>query len=450
MSGMDSFNDSFTIQELKTSASISFSTHGTLLDYSSEIDIDNDNDDVNSLLKLPISPVSQSQEEEEEEHDGHEGMSSTAQEECTGIPDAAQLEAEHLSLMEAETKAEAEATSDSIPPNLPNELSISISTTQTSHCNEKNSKGQSPLSISSSNCFLDGIKLLIQRGANINLQDGFGRTALHLACANAQCDRHHACIDYLLFNGADVSIHDLHGKTPLHIAANEGCVECINKLLEHKADPNARDESGEIPLHIAARMMHLECMEALSPSCEDSTSTVESTSSILQFENDTNVYQFACDRSMTTRSMQEMTSSTAIAAAGNESWHDSGYFTARGNAWTKSKYYPSNKIEEEMDFSQSTESDSLSQHNVDTAGELSSTWAASKSLEFTMGLALYLIDFFLCWLRNHVVSKSPVMMQANNDVSPRGQEESCLSFKEPPDHIKEAMERYKQQRDMQN
>lgn len=451
---MDSFNDSFAIQELKTSASVSFSTHGTLLDYSSEIDADNEqenlDDDVSSLSKLPISPVSQSHEEDEEEHDQEE-TSSTAHDECTGIPNAAleDEEAEPMSLTEAEATAETEATSDLIPPNLPHELSIL--TTPTSHCNEKNSKGQTPLSIVSSNCFLDGMKLLVERGANINLTDALGRSPLHLACENSQSDSHHACIDYLLKNGANVSIQDLHGSTPMHIAANEGCVECVKKLMLHKANPNARDVCGEIPLHIAARMMHLECMKALSPSCGASTSSVESTSSI-----DTDVCQFACNRSMmTTRLMQEMTSAI-VTAAGNESWHDSGYFTARGgNAWTKSKYYPSNKIEEEIDFSQSTvnsESDSLSQHDnsveSNTADELSSTWATAKSLEFIMGLALCLVDFFLSRLRLHFVSKSPVMMKANNIACPGGQEGSCLSFKEPPDHIKEAMDRYKQQRGM--
>lgn len=425
----DSFNDSFTIQELRTSASISFSTHGTNpLDYSSDIDDDVVN---SSLLKLPISPVSQSQEEEEDkqqhvDHDEHEGRRSTIQEEeCTGITAAAQLEVEP-------TLMEAEATS-----NLPNELSIS--TSQTSHCNEKNSNGQSPLSISASNCFLDGMKLLIERGADINLQDAFGRTTLHLTCENVQSSSHHDCIDYLLSRGANSCIQDLHGRTPLHIAANEGCVECINKLMEHGQDPNVRDSSGEIPLHIATRMMHLECMEALSPSCEDSTSSVESTSSVFQFENETSFYHH-CDRS---RSMQEMTSG----AAGKESWHDSGYFTARGIAWTKSKYHPSNKIEESVSLSTlQSESDSDAENNA--GGELSSTpWAAAQSLEIILRLALGLIDLFLSWLRNHVVSKSSLMMQANNDVSPGGgQEESCCSsMKEPPDHIKEAMDRYKQQ-----
>ena len=436
----DSFNDS----ELKTSprlssASISFSTHGTFpMDYSSEIDIDNEND---SLLLLPISPVSQDNEEEEDDNDEHEG-SSASKEECTDVVAAT---------VEADTTLMVESTSDSIIPSVPNELSIS--TSQTSHCDERNSNGQSPLSISSSKCFLEGMKLLIERGANINLQDSYGRTPLQLVCESTNSDNHHESIDYLLQHGANPCIQDLQGRTSLHIAAAARCVHCINKLMEHKADPNVRDSSGDIPLHIATKMMHLECMEALSPSCEDSASSVDSTSSILQFGNDSSFYQLAGDRSIP-RSMQEITSASAV-TTGKESWHDSGYFTARGNAWTKSsKYYQSNKIEEEIDSSQSTlhsESDSLSQQeNVvnHTGGELTSTRrVAALSLQFILRLALYLIDSFLGWLRNCSEKKSPQMMHGSN-VSTGRQE--GLSFKEPPAHIKQAMDRFKQQQDMQS
>ena len=413
----DSFDDSEPkASPRQSSASISFSTHTFPLDYSSELDTD----DVNSLLlpispvagqeeTIPISPVSpQSQEDEEKEEEMEAEMDNDVKHEERSI-----------SLLEASA-------------DVPNELSIS-KTSQTSRCNEQNANGQSPLSISSSKCFLGGIKLLVERGANINIQDAFGRTPLHLVCENANSDNHHDSLDYLL-RGADPCIQDLQGRTPLHIAANAGCVVCINKLLEHDADPNIRDSSGEIPLHIAARMLHLECMEALSPSCEDSTSSVASTSSIIQIENDTSFYHFAGDRM--TRSMQEMT--------GKESWHDSGYFTARGNAWTKSKYYPSNKIEEEIDSSQSTlhsESDSsLSQQESNAGVQLTRTrW--NTLLELFLRLALYVIDSFLTRLRKHIVTDAPLMKKGSL------LEESRLSFQEPPAHIKEAMERFKQQQE---
>ena len=394
---VDSFNDSeLKASPRQSSASISFSTHGTFpMDYSSEID-----NDENSLLQLPISPVSQSQEEEEEMKEREDNVEN--EERSISL-----LEADNL-LREIESSEGMLVPSESttLPDvHVPNELSIS-KTSQTSHCNEKNANGQSPLSISSSNCFLDGMKLLVERGANINLQDAFGRSPLHLVCENADSDNHHDSLDYLLQNGANPCIQDLQGRTPLHIAANVGCVDCINKLME---------------------------------SCEDSTSSVDSTSSIIQFGNDKSFYQ----------SMQEMTvAASAATNTGKESWHDSGYFTARGNAWTKSKYYPSNKIEEEIDFSQSTlrsESDSLSQQDSNAGVELASTrW--NTALELILRLALYLIDFFLSTLRNHVVTKAP----PKNGSPGKQEERSCLSFKEPPAHVKEAMDRFKQQQDMQN
>ena len=399
----------------------SFST--LAMDYSS------DNDENSIIMQLPISPVCQSQDEEEEEdnNDSCEHDEGRAEQDTSIV---------NSSLLESPNEVEVS-----------NELSVS--TSQTSHCNEKNSQGQSPLSISSHNCFLDGMKLLIERGANINLQDDFGRTPLHLVCENAanSANDHHDLLDYLLQNGANPCIQDLNGSTPLHIAASKGCVVCINKLMQHKAEPNSRDARGEIALHIATRGMHLECMEALSPSCENSTSNDDSSCSILlQFENDS-FYQFAGDRSLA-RSSQEM-ASTTVKENDIELWHDSGYFTARGNAWTKSKYYARSKIEEEEEVvgssvgsSQSalqSESDSLSpQEFAESSG---SKWDAAH---FFTRLVLCFIDFLLTWMRNQVVKKTTQGHESKGHESNRGR-----SFIEPPDHIKEAMARFKEKQDTQ-
>ena len=48
-----------------------------------------------------------------------------------------------------------------------------------SDCDARNAEGQSALSISSSNCFLGGMKLLIDSSADVNLRDVYMRTPLH-------------------------------------------------------------------------------------------------------------------------------------------------------------------------------------------------------------------------------------------------------------------------------
>jgi len=49
----------------------------------------------------------------------------------------------------------------------------------------------------------------------VNIQDGRGRTMLHLALENAR--NNHSVIDYLSTK-VDVSIQDVEGNTPLHVA----------------------------------------------------------------------------------------------------------------------------------------------------------------------------------------------------------------------------------------
>ena len=400
---VDSSNGSFTNQELKSSprqssVSISFSTQDTFpMKYSSEIHSDEDG---SSILKLPISPVTH-EEIEQCQHTQEELFASSTTE------------------LEVEPK-------DADPDPIPNELSLSIPTSQ-SRCNEKNLSGQSPLSISSSNCFLSGMKLLIERGANINLQDAHGRTPLHLAC-NSHLDSHHVCIEYLLRNRANPNIQDSFCRSPLHIAAAAECVECVRMLINHNANPNVKDSNGDIPLHIASRMKNLEIMEALSPSACDESSSVESeSSSILQFDNDSSFFFPRGD--IQSRTMQESMSNT---------WNDSGYFTARGNAWTKNKYYPSGKIEEEEKISQSENGDSMNQSQTNS-GDLTNT-RSSQSLDLISRLVLYVVDFLLTALFSSVPTKSSQMTEAT--IRP---EERTYTFKkvEPPDHVKEAMDRYK-------
>src|SRR6056300_1153278 len=151
----DSLNDSFTIQELiksprQSSISISFSSHECPLNYSTDIDEAEHDNDENLLFRLPISPVSPDNVEQAQE------TTATTTELLEEEPDIVEQADDTAAI-----KTEEEESDSSIPSNLPNELSISTSQTLFSHCNRKNKNGESPLSLSSSECFLKGMKLLI-------------------------------------------------------------------------------------------------------------------------------------------------------------------------------------------------------------------------------------------------------------------------------------------------
>jgi ankyrin repeat protein len=92
-------------------------------------------------------------------------------------------------------------------------------------------------------------------------RDGF--TALHLAAFFGQED----AVKVLLERGAEVNLVARHASihvTPLHSAAAGGFhPEVVKLLLAHGADPNAAQDGGFTPLHSAAQNDHREVAEAL-------------------------------------------------------------------------------------------------------------------------------------------------------------------------------------------
>jgi ankyrin repeat protein len=129
-------------------------------------------------------------------------------------------------------------------------------------------------------------KLLISRGADIQLKSSEGWTALHMAArlghldvaeqlldvgasVNCGCDRHNETplfevlkiaswmdsdekslhtFELLVARGADVNWRNRTGETPLHSACLRK-LKIIPLLLRQGADLNAADENGETPLH---------------------------------------------------------------------------------------------------------------------------------------------------------------------------------------------------------
>jgi ankyrin repeat protein len=121
------------------------------------------------------------------------------------------------------------------------------------------------------------LRLLVERGADVNAQADDGKTALHWAAQNHDL----AEMEYLLNQKADphLRIHDSvyytsNGFTPLHFqlgayaslttspsAADR--IKGIELLLKHGADINAKDANGNTPLHLAAEWGDPEIVSAL-------------------------------------------------------------------------------------------------------------------------------------------------------------------------------------------
>ncbi|RFN44923.1 tetratricopeptide repeat domain-containing protein [Fusarium flagelliforme] len=93
---------------------------------------------------------------------------------------------------------------------------------------------------------------LLQRGADVGLEDENGETALSHAARSG----YHATVKLLLLHGADINSKDDNGETALSHAARNGYDATVKLLLSYGADVNSKDRSGETALSYAARNSH--------------------------------------------------------------------------------------------------------------------------------------------------------------------------------------------------
>jgi cytochrome c len=94
-------------------------------------------------------------------------------------------------------------------------------------------------------------KLLIDRGADVNLPVKFKRTPLYAAAFGGFPD----LVKLLLDSGADPN-QPAKSQTVLHVAANNGCLQCVIYLVEAGADVNALTRNLVPPIHFAVRNGH--------------------------------------------------------------------------------------------------------------------------------------------------------------------------------------------------
>jgi ankyrin repeat protein len=105
-----------------------------------------------------------------------------------------------------------------------------------------------------------GAEWLLANGAVVNSTSGLGHTPLHVTTENG----HEQACRILLESGADCEQHtNTTRSTPLHRAAEVGNLAVVEILLEFNADPLARNKWKDTPLHIASQMGHAKVVEKL-------------------------------------------------------------------------------------------------------------------------------------------------------------------------------------------
>ncbi len=108
---------------------------------------------------------------------------------------------------------------------------------------------------------LECARLLVDKGADVNIEDIFGRTALMYAVKWGRCSD---IAKLLLENGADLTrVTREHHTSILTLAVEAKEVECTQVLLEAGADINAQDRDGETALMVAVKQAFMPIVQLL-------------------------------------------------------------------------------------------------------------------------------------------------------------------------------------------
>ena len=91
------------------------------------------------------------------------------------------------------------------------------------------------------------VELLIDRGANIELQDSMKWTPLHFGMFFG----HVNVIGTLIARGADTNAQDYRGFTPTHLAVRSGNSAIVQMAMENGGDLDAKNKDGVTPLQLA-------------------------------------------------------------------------------------------------------------------------------------------------------------------------------------------------------
>lgn len=103
------------------------------------------------------------------------------------------------------------------------------------------------------------LKNLLDMGADPNIKDSNGWTALHYACQLGDSNSVMTLCEYY----KSIDILSNNNRTPLHFASFFNFPEIVQFLLSKGANPNIKDNNGCFPIHLASKQGNLSCINLL-------------------------------------------------------------------------------------------------------------------------------------------------------------------------------------------
>ena len=128
--------------------------------------------------------------------------------------------------------------------------------------NAKNESGDSILTWACRSSMLDLVKILVGHGANVNIRNRDGITPLGEVCDMSRLrlghdeDKYLEIAKYLINHGADVNVKGKNGDTPLLILCHNYWtvnLELVKLLINNGANVNAENQYGDTPLKELAK-----------------------------------------------------------------------------------------------------------------------------------------------------------------------------------------------------
>lgn len=120
-------------------------------------------------------------------------------------------------------------------------------------------RGESALHSACDTAKLSVVKVLLERGIEVNIRNRNGMVALHLAAESGDDE----VVKVLITNKSAVNVQDVTGSTPLIAAVNHNKSSTALLLLQHGADVNFQDRNGITALHWASARGNIEIVQKL-------------------------------------------------------------------------------------------------------------------------------------------------------------------------------------------